>query len=106
MPEISTSSTSPGFIHSGGLRRWPTPSGVPVAMTSPGCSVVKSEQKPTICWHGIDQHVGAGVLHLLAVEPRGQRERVGSGISSVVTIQGPSGPVPGKFLPEVTENFW
>ena len=32
--------------------------------------------------------------------------RVGSGISSEVTIQGPSGPVPGKFLPDVTENFW
>ena len=48
--EISTSSTSPGFIQSGGLRLWPTPSGVPVAMTSPGCSVVKSEQKLTICW--------------------------------------------------------
>ena len=45
MPVISTSSTSPGFIQSGGLRRWPTPSGVPVAMTSPGMSVVKSEQK-------------------------------------------------------------
>src|SRR5262249_26458244 len=41
---ISTSSMSPGFIQSGGLRLWPTPSGVPVAMMSPGCSVVKSEQ--------------------------------------------------------------
>jgi hypothetical protein len=47
--EISTSNTSPGFFQSGGLRLWPTPSGVPVAMTSPGCSVVKSEQKLTIC---------------------------------------------------------
>ena len=26
--------------------------------------------------------------------------RLGSGISSVVTSQGPSGPVPGKFLPQ------
>src|SRR6516162_11346309 len=26
MPVISTSSMSPGFIHSGGLRLWPTPS--------------------------------------------------------------------------------
>ena len=38
MPVISTSSVSPGFIHSGGLRRWPTPSGVPVAMTSPAAA--------------------------------------------------------------------
>jgi len=49
MPEISTSSTSPGFIQSGGLRRCPTPSGVPVAITSPGASGVKSEQKAMIC---------------------------------------------------------
>ena len=45
---ISTSSASPAFIHSGGLRLWPTPSGVPVAMTSPGDSGVKSEQKAMI----------------------------------------------------------
>ena len=50
IPVISTSSTSPGFIQSGGLRLCPTPSGVPVAITSPGCRVVKSEQKLTICW--------------------------------------------------------
>ena len=41
---ISTSTTSPGFIHKGGLRAKPTPSGVPVAMTSPGSSGVHSEQ--------------------------------------------------------------
>jgi len=49
MPVISTSSVSPGFIHSGGLRLWPTPSGVPVAMMSPAASAVKSEQNATIC---------------------------------------------------------
>ena len=37
-PSISTSTTSPGFIHSGGLRANPTPSGVPVEMTSPATS--------------------------------------------------------------------
>jgi hypothetical protein len=52
MPLISTSSISPGFIQSGGLRLWPTPSGVPVAMTSPGDNVVKSEQKAMI--YGIE----------------------------------------------------
>jgi len=31
---------------------------------------------------------------------------VGSRISSLVTIQGPRGPVAEKFLPAVTECFW
>ena len=47
-PEISTSITSPGFIQSGGLRLCPTPSGVPVAITSPGSNSVNSEQKAMI----------------------------------------------------------
>jgi hypothetical protein len=37
-PLTSTSMTSPGFIHSGGLRLAPTPPGVPLTMTSPGSS--------------------------------------------------------------------
>ena len=49
IPLISTSSVSPRFIHSGGVRLWPTPSGVPVEMTSPGASAVKSEQNAMIC---------------------------------------------------------
>jgi len=40
---ISTSTVSPGFIHTGGLRRAPTPPGVPVTITSPGSSGVKVE---------------------------------------------------------------
>ena len=43
-PSISTSTTSPGFIHKGGLRAKPTPSGVPVEITSPAASGVQSEQ--------------------------------------------------------------
>jgi hypothetical protein len=43
-PSISTSTTSPGFIHKGGLRAKPTPSGVPVDITSPAMSGVQSEQ--------------------------------------------------------------
>lgn len=40
MPEISTSTRSPGAIHNGGTLRDPTPAGVPVAIKSPGrCSV-------------------------------------------------------------------
>ncbi len=38
MPLISTSATSPGFIHKGGLRFAPTPPGVPLTITSPGSS--------------------------------------------------------------------
>jgi hypothetical protein len=44
IPEISTSSTSPAFIQTGGVCLAPMPSGVPVAMMSPGESGVKSEQ--------------------------------------------------------------
>ena len=36
IPSISISTTSPGMRYSGGLRARPTPSGVPVAITSPG----------------------------------------------------------------------
>ena len=41
---ISTSTVSPGFSQSGGVRFAPTPPGVPVAITSPGSSLVKVEQ--------------------------------------------------------------
>ncbi len=43
-PEISTSTTSPALRKSGGVRRTPTPEGVPVTSTSPGASSVKVEQ--------------------------------------------------------------
>ncbi len=39
----SISTLSPGFIHTGGLRRAPTPPGVPVTIASPGSRVVKVE---------------------------------------------------------------
>ena len=38
-PSISTSTTSPFFNHTGGLRAMPTPGGVPVKIRSPGSSV-------------------------------------------------------------------
>lgn len=43
MPSPSTSMTSPGLSQTGGSRRAPAPVGVPVAMTSPGTSVVNDE---------------------------------------------------------------
>ena len=89
-----------------GVRRCPTPSGVPVAMTSPGDSSVKFEQNATIAgteWISMsvpERCISSPLRRVTSVS------RAGSGISSVVTIHGPSGPVAGKFLPEVTEIFW
>ena len=40
---ISTSTTSPAWRYTGGLRAKPTPGGVPVKITSPGASVQTSE---------------------------------------------------------------
>src|SRR5690606_37874715 len=39
-PWMVTFTTSPAFMNSGGLRAKPTPDGVPVAMISPGSSVM------------------------------------------------------------------
>ena len=41
---MSTSTSSPGFIQTGGLRKAPLPAELPVQMTSPGTSSVKVEQ--------------------------------------------------------------
>ena len=46
---------------------------------SPGDNAVKSEQKDDDLRDRIDQLVGAGVLHLHAVQPRGEREPAGIG---------------------------
>src|SRR5688572_21388804 len=43
MPSISRRTRSPRFRYFGGLKPMPTPTGVPVAMTSPGCSVMPCE---------------------------------------------------------------
>ena len=44
MPSISTVTRSPSARYRGGLRKAPTPEGVPVAITSPGSSVKAMEQ--------------------------------------------------------------
>lgn len=44
MRVTSTSTTSPSFMKTGGVRFAPTPPGVPVTMTSPGASGRKVEQ--------------------------------------------------------------
>lgn len=43
IPSTWQVTTSPSFSHSGGLRKQPTPGGVPVNMRSPGCSVQNVE---------------------------------------------------------------
>ena len=74
MPEISTSMTSPGFIHRGGLRAAPTPPVVPVAITSPGASSVNVEQYAMIS--GISNRRSAMVVRWTStplVQARHQR---------------------------------
>src|SRR5690348_17433857 len=48
MPSISVSTISPALRYSGGLRAKPTPLGVPVAMISPGSSVMPCERMEII----------------------------------------------------------
>src|SRR5271155_5455655 len=43
MPPISIRTTSPPLRNLGGLKPMPTPAGVPVAITSPGCSVMPAD---------------------------------------------------------------
>ena len=71
-----------------------------------GASAVNSEQNATIAG---TESISMSVPERCTSLPLSRVvsvSRAGSGISSVVTIHGPSGPVAGKFLPEVTEIFW
>ena len=43
MPSIDTSTVSPPWRYTGGSKPIPTPDGVPVAITSPGCSLTAAE---------------------------------------------------------------
>src|SRR5258705_4393245 len=103
MLEISISSTSPAFIHTGGFCLAPMPSGVPVAMMSPGDSGVNTEQNSMIAgieWISMsvpERCISLPFRRVTSVS------LVGSGISSAVTIQGPSGPEPTKFLLAASE---
>ena len=75
---ISTSTRSPGFMNSGGLRLWPTPEGVPVTITSP------ASQRHRLTDRGdqrgdIEHHVvGRGVLQHRAVEARLDAQALGA----------------------------
>src|SRR3954464_10076242 len=95
---ISISTLSPGFIQSGGVRRAPTPPGVPVTSTSPGSSVVHVDTYSMI--FGILKII-CSVVACCMRSPLRRHDSVilvFGGISSAVTIQGPNpvgGPHPG-----------
>src|SRR5579883_2504059 len=91
MPSISVSTTSPSCRYSGGLRAKPTPLGVPVAMISPGSSVMPSESSAMI-WGMVK--IIILVLESCLRTPLTSRRRLrfcGLSISSAVTIHGPIG---------------
>src|ERR1022692_4003200 len=98
-PSISTSTTSPSFIYTGGLRATPTPGGVPVKITSPGSSVktcdkyVSNSATLKIIWF---------VLLFCITSPL-SRKRIGkfcgSLTSSFVTSTGPVGAKVSNVLP-------
>ena len=96
---ISTMTVSPSFIQTGGFRAMPTPCGVPVRITAPGRRVMvllrlsiragTSKIMSPVVWSCI---VWPLRIVLMLSE-------LGSGISSLVTIHGPSGQNPSKLLP-------
>src|SRR6516225_768816 len=96
---ISTSTTSPGLRNTGGLRNAPTPSGVPVAMMSPGSKVMLAEVNSISS--------GTPKIILLVWEScivmpftRARMARAeGSGISSRVVRWGPVGQTVSHDLP-------
>ena len=90
------------FIHAGGLRAWATPEGVPVAMTSPGASVMNSDNRAMIRAVGkIMSLVFESCITLPLTRVMMRSPAAPAGSASAVTTHGPSGPVPSKFLPGV-----
>src|SRR5471030_844945 len=101
MRDISTSIVSPGVSQTGGSRKAPTPPGVPVMITSPGCNAVNDEQYSTsFSILKIRSLVFADCITVPFRRVTSERLD-GSPISSAVTSQGPNAPVDGKFLPGV-----
>ena len=99
MPEMRTITSSPGFSHRGGFRPNPTPAGVPVMNTSPGSSVTAVE---TYSISSGMRNTISRVFELCSVSPPISSEissACGSGISSLVTIQGPMGANVSNVLP-------
>ena len=98
---ISTSTAAPGESQAGS--GWPnaTPDGVPVEIRSPGNRVVPVETKLmisateySICAVALDWQVSPSTRHMID-------SRCGSGISSVVVRDGPTGENVSKDFPLV-----
>src|SRR3569833_267430 len=91
MPSISISHTSPSRIQTGGVRAWPTPGGVPMAITSPGSSVMISLRISMV--RGTSK-IMSDVLDCCMVLPLSRllmlRPLAPGGSSSGVTRNGPS----------------
>ena len=77
IPSTPHSITSPGHIHSCGSRPAPTPAGVPVAMTSPGSSVMPCDRSAMSWRHVEEQELRVRALLLLAVLGQPEVEDVG-----------------------------
>ena len=99
MRSMSTSITSPGLRYTGGFRAKPTPAGVPVAMTSPGSSVMllvmnsMSSGTRKIRWAVLESCI------TVPLSVSVMRSVCGSGISSVVTMVWPIGANVSHDLP-------
>src|SRR5450755_5072748 len=99
MCSISTSMTSPSVRKTGGSIAKPTPSGVPVAMISPGSSVMPLDNSAMM--RGIEKII-ALVFEFCRVRPltRSAIDRFCGSVSSAVsTTQGPTGHVPSSDFP-------
>ena len=100
---------SPAFIHTGGLRAWPTPAGVPITRTSPGSSVSTSASSAIVsATLKIMSLVFASCITCPFRRAWMRRPAAPGGSSSAVTSTGPKPPVPSKFLPIVHcgVRFW
>ena len=98
IPSISTSTTSPGFIQSGGTRFTQHRLG----FRSRSHLRFERIEGGTVFNQGgdIEDHLSQrGLLHDLSIQPGHDRALSISGKSSGVTIQGPKLPVRGKFFP-------
>jgi hypothetical protein len=99
MFSISTTTMSPGFSHTGGVRAKPTPWGVPVRITAPLRSVIVLLSDSISA--GTSKIMSAVVWSCIVAPLRIvlSRSALGLGSSSVVTIAGPRGQKPSNPLP-------
>src|SRR5260363_24886 len=90
-PSTPASTTSPGHSHSCGLMPAPTPSGVPVAMMSPGSSVMPDEMSAIKAGMSKIMYLVLESCFMTPFLVSQSLRSCGSGISSAVTMQGPNG---------------